>query len=124
MPGRRWGKATVAGVTIDHLAVIYGQPDAILVDIEGAEVLAMAGASETIRRGTMFVIEIHVGCGLEDLGGQPSDVVQALRGCELFVSEGDVAVDWRPLAGSIETRAFLFAKPQSSAEQERLPARE
>jgi FkbM family methyltransferase len=111
MPGRRSGKVVVPGVTIDHLAATYGHPAAVLLDIEGAEGLALNGAGETIRRGAMFVIEIHVGCGLEDLGGRAEEIVRIFDSYELFVSEADVDVGWRPLAEPINTRTFLFANP-------------
>lgn len=45
--------------TLDELACSRRPPDLVKIDVEGAEVDVLAGAAETIRRGTTFLIEIH-----------------------------------------------------------------
>jgi FkbM family methyltransferase len=115
LPGTRWGKVSVPGLTVDELAARYGQPDVVLLDVEGAEALALEGAHETIRKGAIFVIEVHTGCGLEDLGATPSDVLSAFENYDLLISEGGVDVGWRPVGPvpDVSARFFLFAQPCS-----------
>lgn len=50
---------TVPTVTLDDLAVEHGPPDFIKVDIEGAEVQAMAGATLPCFSACRWLIEIH-----------------------------------------------------------------
>ena len=70
-----WGRVTVEAVTIDGLAERFGDPDVVFLDIEGAECLAMAGAARVLARGADFFVEVHVGCGLEKLGGSADRVL-------------------------------------------------
>lgn len=115
LPGTKWGKIFVDAVTIDGLASKYGHPDVILLDVEGAEARAVRAATETIRRGTTFVIELHVGCGLEDLGGSAEDVLRVFSGYHCLTSPTDSPAGWTPLRGSIDARSFLFATPATNA---------
>jgi FkbM family methyltransferase len=116
---RRWMETTVPGVTIDELAERYGMPDAVLLDVEGAEMLALSGATQTIRRGADFVVEIHAGCGLEELGGEATDVLEAFPSYRLLVSAGDEPGDWRIPTTPITERTFLLATPPRSASSHR-----
>lgn len=111
-PKSGWVKSRVPAITIDELAARYGAPDAVLVDIEGAEMLALRGAGQTIARGAVFVVEIHAGCGLEEMGAQASDVLEAFPGYRLLISAGDEHGGWRPPNGVIAQRTFLLACPQ------------
>lgn len=52
-------KATVSCVTLDDLACEYGLPDFIKIDIEGAEVEALAGATLPCFSACRWLIEIH-----------------------------------------------------------------
>jgi len=66
-------KATVQTVTLDDLASEYGPPDFIKVDIEGAEVEALAGATLPCFSRCRWLIESHgvssgVGEQLQRLG--------------------------------------------------------
>jgi FkbM family methyltransferase len=66
----------VPAVTIDGLAVRYGHPDVVFIDVEGYEVEALRGATHCITTGeTDFFVETHIGHGLEDAGGSVADVL-------------------------------------------------
>lgn len=108
----RVGTVDVPAVTIDGLAAEYGHPDVVLVDVEGAEVLALEGAAKTIRRGARFVVEVHLACGLEDLGGRLEDLTRLLDGYrfETFDLDGE---SWQE-GSAITARSFLFAEPASA----------
>ncbi len=56
---------TVKTVTIDALTAQHGVPDIVLLDIEGFEANALAGAVLTLAAGADFIIEVHEGCGLQ-----------------------------------------------------------
>lgn len=105
------GTVEVAGITIDALASEYGHPDVVLIDVEGAEVLALEGARQTIRRGSRFMIEVHAGCGLEELGGSPDRVLRLLEGYRWTVS-GAEREEWRD-SGMISARSYVYAEPGS-----------
>jgi len=70
-----WGKVTVPSVTIDQLADTYGIPDVVFIDIEGAEFMALAGAKKVLSKEVDFFVEVHVGVGLEILGGSVEKVL-------------------------------------------------
>ncbi len=69
------GRQIVESVTIDGLATRFGLPDVVFIDVEGAEVLALAGATRVLASGADFFVEVHVGCGLEKLGGSVDQVL-------------------------------------------------
>lgn len=69
------GRVNVESVTIDSLADKFGMPDLVYIDIEGAECLALSGASNVLRARTDFFVEVHVGVGLEKLGGTAEQVL-------------------------------------------------
>ena len=74
----RHGSSLVEGVTVDSLAERYGRPDVVFMDIEGAEVRALEGARDTLAgRACDWYVEIHVGFGLERLGGSRAEVFAA-----------------------------------------------
>jgi FkbM family methyltransferase len=98
----------VRGVTIDELAAEHGHPSVVLLDVEGAELLALRGAEATIAAGAVFVIELHVGCGLEELGGTPGKVLALLDGYDIEVACENGG--WRPVHEPITTRGFVFAQ--------------
>lgn len=74
------GLVEVRAVTIDELSGQYGTPDVILIDVEGSELAALHGALQTLRDGRCaWLVEVHVGNGLEDAGGSASQVLDELR---------------------------------------------
>jgi hypothetical protein len=73
---RRIGAVEVPGVTTDRLSSEYGAPDVVVVDVEGFEARVLAGSHQTVRiERPDFLIEVHVGCGLEDVGGTVEEVL-------------------------------------------------
>ena len=110
-----WGKTTVDAVTVDQLAVEIGMPDVVFIDVEGAECLALAGASQVLRSNACFFVEVHVGAGLEKLGGSVAEVLShfsADRHTLLARAEGDAV--FRPFHeedGLTADRFFLLAIP-------------
>lgn len=66
---RRHGRVVVESTTLDAAADRLGVPDVVFVDVEGAECRVLAGASRALAAPADFFVEVHVGCGLEKLGG-------------------------------------------------------
>jgi FkbM family methyltransferase len=86
--------ATIPMTTIDRLCVGH-RPDVIKIDIEGAELLALRGAYETLRRsGSVLVIAIHPD-PMRALGTSPADLLAFLEGCgyEARRLDGNPAID-------------------------------
>jgi FkbM family methyltransferase len=108
-----YGRRIVPSVTLDDLTRRYGAPAVVLLDVEGAEGLALAGAHDTLASGADFCVEMHVGCGLELLGSSVDRVLAYFpeeRFMRLVRAENDTA--FRPLiAGDplVSTRFFLLA---------------
>ena len=63
-----WGQTIVPSLTIDQLAQDFGIPDVIFIDIEGAEYMALEGATNVLKHQADFFVEVHVNCRLEVLG--------------------------------------------------------
>ena len=63
------GRMTVRSTTLDDLAARFGMPDLVMIDTEGAECLVLAGGRRVIAAQRDFAVEVHVGHGLEKLGG-------------------------------------------------------
>jgi FkbM family methyltransferase len=69
------GRVRVESMTVDAMAQVHGSPDVVFVDVEGAEALVLAGAAQVLAGDADFFVEMHVGCGLEKLGGSVDRVV-------------------------------------------------
>jgi FkbM family methyltransferase len=92
------GDVTVTVLTLDHAAHVHGMPRLVKVDVEGAEVEALQGATEILNRGeSAFLVEAHS----EDLEERCRAL---LRGYHYDVNHLDPARD--------ET-AHLLARPQA-----------
>jgi FkbM family methyltransferase len=69
----------VLSTSIDTLAFQNGWPDVVMLDVEGSELLALEGASETLRSGADWYVEVHGGCGLESFGGSSDAIARIFR---------------------------------------------
>lgn len=111
-----WGRIQVPAVTLDELGARYGMPDVVFLDIEGAECLALQGAAQVLDAGPDLFVEVHVGCGLEKLGGSVAQVLAFFpesRFALLARAEDDKA--FRPLTADdplLSDRFFLLARPR------------
>ena len=115
----------VRAVTLDSLVEHYGLPDAVLLDVEGYEQRALQGAGGLLdKRATDFLVELHVGCGLEDAGGAAADIVEmfARRHYVLAVAQADNPHSWTSVTGETEiaARSFLFAQAPGAAKCDRV----
>jgi FkbM family methyltransferase len=63
------GRITVASITLDDLAEKHGMPALVFIDVEGAECMVLENGARVLDSGADFAIEVHVGFGLEKLGG-------------------------------------------------------
>jgi FkbM family methyltransferase len=71
------GGVRVTACSVDSLAERYGAPDVVFIDVEGFEHEVLRGAERTLSAGrTDFFVEVHVGYGLESLGGSAQAVLQ------------------------------------------------
>lgn len=126
------GSVAVPAVTIDDLADRYGDPDVVLIDVEGYESHVLRGAATLIaKRRTDFCIEVHSAALLSAVGSTAADVLKPFTDAQydLFAAPAgdtppglgsqELATDWRrvgwksaaELAGR---RFFLVARPTDS----------
>ncbi len=104
----------ISTVTVDSLAAQFGMPDVVVIDIEGFEGEALAGAFAVLRHGAEFFVEVHVGVGLEEHSTKEA-ILQVFvdHGYSCFVtpeSRGDF-VNWSADMPLPEERFFLIARP-------------
>lgn len=107
------GRLTVESLTIDGLAARFGPPDVVFLDVEGCECRALAGAAEVLRARPDVFVEVHVGCGLEKLGGSVEGVFSYLPAeyYRLF-GRAEADSDFRPVTPTdplTKDRFFLLA---------------
>jgi FkbM family methyltransferase len=106
------GRRTVQAVTVDGLAERFGLPNVVFLDVEGAEGLALMAAARVLASSADFFVEMHVGCGLEKLGGSVNGVLAHFpesRYTLLVRAESDAA--FRPLtANDSITRDRFFRR--------------
>lgn len=108
-----WGRITVPAVSLDDLTEKYGVPDVVFIDVEGAEVLALAGATKALAAGADFFVECHVGCGLETLGGNVAKIFEHFPKDRYRLSiRRELDTEFRPLTAGdpiLADRFFLLA---------------
>jgi len=103
---------SVGSKSIDGLAFEYGNPDVIMLDIEGYEWRALEGAKEALHSNADWYIEVHSGCGLESFGGSSAEVVQVFRdhGYTLYCQTDEGYRDqFRPMTTLPKGRFFMVA---------------
>lgn len=116
------GRMSVEGMTLDSLAERFGAPDLVMIDVEGAECLALEGGTHVLASGAVFAVEVHVGCGLEKLGGSverlfsyfPTDQFVLLGRREHEDRFAPIAKE-DPIA---QSRFFVLALPKTYAESD------
>lgn len=105
------GKQSVPSVTLDELAERFGPPDVVFLDIEGAEQLALRGASRLLAAPSKpdWFIEVHVGTGLEILGGSVEAICSALVDADyrLFWCDPEIGT-FQALHPSYPSRRFYL----------------
>ena len=81
----------VRSLSIDDLALQYGIPEVLFIDVEGFEVKVLEGAAQTLKHQPDCFVEVHAGCGLESYGFSPESVVSFFRtgGYRCFIAEQD-----------------------------------
>ena len=65
------------GITLDTMADMHGKPDCVFLDVEGFEMTALKGAQKLLSQPVDWSIEVHVGCGLEELGAKAEQVIHS-----------------------------------------------
>lgn len=113
------GRVTVPAITIDGLAERFGRPDVVFLDVEGAEYLALSAASRVLASGADFFVEVHVGCGLEKLGGSVTTLLSFFPEDRFQLSaRAEADEEFRPLRPDdplTRDRFFLLALRREDA---------
>jgi FkbM family methyltransferase len=115
----RLGVQEVPATTIDDLSARFGPPALVYVDIEGMEQEALKGARTTLTSvRPWWVVEVHAGAGLEDLGGSAESLIPTFAELDylLYVGREDSTSGFAPLEPKstiLRSRFFLVAEPRS-----------
>lgn len=106
------GNVEVPAVTVDGLAHEYGEPQLVMVDVEGYEAHVLDGARGVLAaQRSAFLVEVHE--ELADFGGSAEEVLARFDAYERWVAveDDDELVS---LHGSAPPgRFFLVALPQA-----------
>lgn len=125
------GSISVPAITVDEMALLYGCPDVVFIDVEGHEARVLRGASSTIAGGeTDFFVELHDAAALA-AAGSTADEVLAHFGPETFevciaqtdntppgVASSHLLTDWEPPQSALHRegrRCFVVARPLEPA---------
>jgi len=117
------GLTAVPSVTIDTLAERHGAPAVVFVDVEGFEFRALRGAQTVLTQiRPTWLVEVHVGVGLEDSGSSAAEVLTAFADAR-YMTYGapvDASQPFVPVtAGTAVSRShfFLAAVPEERADE-------
>jgi FkbM family methyltransferase len=107
------GRMSVTSVTLDELARRYGMPGFVMIDVEGAECMALKGGAQVVRSGADIAVEVHVNHGLEKLGGSVEALLSFFPAERFTVTaRGEHDTSFRPLTANdplTKDRFFLLA---------------
>ena len=70
-----FGRVEVAAFSVDDLAERHGMPDLVVLDVEGFEGRVLRGAKQALSAGPDWLVEVHVGVGLEFFGDTAESVL-------------------------------------------------
>ncbi len=108
-----WNLCGVARSTIDGLAVKFGVPDLVYMDIDGYEIQALRGAATVLASKADWFVEIHVNAGLEQEGGTWQQVLEYFPAeqFERLICDPDRGgyVPFDPASPILESRFFMVA---------------
>jgi FkbM family methyltransferase len=115
------GRITVVSATLDDLAETYGIPALVFVDVEGAECMVLEKGARVLESGADFAVEVHVGFGLEKLGGSV-DRLLSFFPAERFevTARAEQDTSYRPLTTNdslTNDRFFLLAVSKRRTER-------
>lgn len=109
------GRMAVPGITLDGMAEQFGIPNVVMIDVEGAECLVLSEGRRVLRSGADFAVEVHVGCGLEKLGGSVAEVLSYFpRNRFTLMARREADDHFKPLRDGdsvTDDRFFLLALP-------------
>jgi FkbM family methyltransferase len=106
---------TIRAVTIDSLTQEFGTPHVVFVDIEGHEIAALRGATQTLQAGASWFIELHGDQTVSKYGSKNADVFDFFPNGWNFLCRTDELSPFLPIRDKSEipgTRCFLIAIPQ------------
>lgn len=109
---------TIDALTIDGLSRIKGWPDVIYLDIEGFEIEALKGASQTLSRWCYWFVELHGDEMLSRYGASNADILQffptqdfARYVCRVHDDSFRLVTDNEPVPSE---RCYLIFEPRSA----------
>jgi len=86
--------------SVDDLAMKFGAPDVVKIDVEGHESRVLEGAKATLAAKPDWYVEVHSGLGLEASGGSPEEIVKLFQdaGYTLYIQDDiHYSTPFRPL---------------------------
>jgi FkbM family methyltransferase len=111
----------ISTLKIEDLILNFGVPDVIFIDIEGFEQKALDGILNTDSiLNTVFFIEVHINCGLEENGGDLKSIISFFQEHDshnlFYLKEGDFYVQKisNESVSVIADRFYLIALPNNT----------